>query len=116
MREPCRHCGEAPVLVKARSEQGGTVARQDDACIPDLPGVRFACCGHYNAFGNGPYLVLSDGSYLHGVDALTKMIELGGSPPVGDVPELAVDDCPREGSATTDALPASASPAGRGQP
>lgn len=43
---PCPKCGVPPT------------AKGHDACIADLPGVRFACCGHgvregYVAFENG---------------------------------------------------------------
>lgn len=64
--------------VSRLRQSGELVVDLDDACIPDLPGVRFACCGHGH---ERAYLVLTDGTKLLGDDALALMRRLGGSPP-----------------------------------
>lgn len=69
---PCRKCGSVPTPFRSESQE------YDDPCIPDLPGVRFACCGHGDT--HHAYLVLDDGTDLRGSEATRKMRELGGTP------------------------------------
>lgn len=63
-----------------------------DPCIADLPGVRFACCGHGGTDGfmgswSLPYVVEKQEPYMYGEGtwygdaALERMRELGGNPP-----------------------------------
>lgn len=54
---PCVKCGEMP------TEDG------HDPCIPDLPGVENACCGHGVELG---YVQFEDGSTIRGEFALVK--------------------------------------------
>lgn len=50
-----------------------------DACIANLPGVRYACCGH--SMGRVAYVVFDDGLSLYGNAALAAMEMIGGTPP-----------------------------------
>lgn len=55
----CAACGRMP------SPEG------HDACIADLPGVAFACCGHGRPFGNAPaYVKFDDGRELQREEAI----------------------------------------------
>ena len=63
--QPCPKCGQLP------TDEG------HDACLGELPGVKFACCGHgvaigYIIFGNGTKVTLGkhpiitkEGIYRH---------------------------------------------------
>lgn len=50
--KPCLTCG-----AECRTEKG------HDPCIPDLPGVLHACCGHGRGDG---YVMFEDGTVLRG--------------------------------------------------
>ena len=73
----CPHC-------KVRRTRKG-----HDACIADLPDVRFACCGHGIAgidpltgdYFNGCYVFFDCGITLYGHAAHAAMTALGGNPP-----------------------------------
>jgi hypothetical protein len=92
---PCAACGECPVLVTKPGDR--RFQQWDDACIADLPGVAFACCGHGGLpreIDRGeaishPYLVLGDRwgcvvaddyNTARGDYALRVMRLLGGRP------------------------------------
>jgi hypothetical protein len=74
-RRPCAHCNRQ------------ATRRQHDACIADLPGVVFACCGHglctdHTFTGDRQsYIGFKDGSTVSGPLARAYMRALGGSPP-----------------------------------
>lgn len=51
-----------------------------DPCISNLPGVRFACCGHGRP-GRCVYVSGYPFGALYGPAAARKMRELGGHPP-----------------------------------
>lgn len=68
---PCATCGRPPLR------------NGHDPCIAELPGVRFACCGH-GVSDKGLdhcYLVFDDGLTLYGNTARGAMLMLGGDPP-----------------------------------
>lgn len=71
---PCEACGRVPVEVPG-STRGPMVG---DGCLPVLPGVIEACCGHGT---REPYAVLEDGTVLQGEAARRLMREHGGEPP-----------------------------------
>jgi len=56
---PCNHCGELYTL------------EGHDACIPNLPGVRNACCGHGDQ--SSAYIQFDDGSHIQGINAIKWM-------------------------------------------
>lgn len=77
-RVPCVTCGRCP------TEEG------HDACIANLPGVLFACCGHGvlepKSRHSHCYLAFDDGLVLHDAAAFACMEMLGGQPaPIPDV-------------------------------
>ena len=49
--KPCKRCGRKP------TKEG------HDACLKNLPGVKFACCGHGEQPG---YIMFTDGRVLRG--------------------------------------------------
>lgn len=59
---PCKKCG------KGKTEKG------HDACIADLPGVEFACCGHGNS-NNTPYIKFTNGVVWEGGGVREKLGE-----------------------------------------
>lgn len=61
LQRPCTECG-AP-----RTPAG------HDACIPDLPGVTAACCGHGSS--EHAYVQTADGSLIKGRDAISWIID-----------------------------------------
>lgn len=56
LKRKCPKCNELP------SENG------NDPCISNLPGVKFACCGHGNVFYT--YVSFDDGSTIYREEAL----------------------------------------------
>ena len=86
---PCALCRRFPVESKTEGLDG--VHDLHDACIVDLPGVDFACCGHgqVNSYDEDEcYIAFSDGLRLYGNAARAAMEMLGGDPPA---PPLTVD-------------------------
>jgi hypothetical protein len=55
--EPCKHCGKMP------SKEG------HDACIANLPGIKYACCGHGVEDG---YLFFENGIIIRGKFTIEK--------------------------------------------
>jgi len=70
-KRTCAACGRDSVTVGLD---------EHDACIAELPGVKFACCGHLEDDGR-PYLVEDDDLIYRGQEALDRMRALGGDPP-----------------------------------
>jgi len=60
----CGHCG------KSQTENG------HDACIPDLPGVMNACCGH--GIVSEAYIQFENGECIRGKNAIDKIKLLKG--------------------------------------
>ena len=50
LNRPCKRCGKEPTL------------EGHDACLGELPGVKFACCGH----GKEGYVVFENGVVIKG--------------------------------------------------
>jgi hypothetical protein len=60
--DPCEFCGRAKVRdAKLSPDVEANWDHLHDGCIPNLPGVRWACCGHGVREG---YLVFEDGRTL----------------------------------------------------
>lgn len=84
-RRPCGHCGW---IVGGDPASEKDSSRFHDACIRELPGVIFACCGHGDLtwmdegyWHTSCYLVFDDGITLYGRAAHAAMEMLGGHPP-----------------------------------
>jgi Zn ribbon nucleic-acid-binding protein len=74
-KRSCPACGEESITVGLA---------EHDACIANLPGVNYACCGHMT---ESPYLSEEDGDWRSGQEALDRLRELGGNPPREITPE-----------------------------